>query len=688
MTVVGLRGWQAPTTLKTPRDDVVALLFEPALRRAREYKRAVGYFSSAWLAHNAVGLAHLASSGGRARWITSPYFSEEDWKALNSGASTTSALVLRRTVECVDDLARVLASDTRNTLAWMVADGFLDFRIALPTVLDARSDFHTKFGVFCDADGPAVAFVGSMNESERGLKNHETISVFSVGRDSEEGRVAEFDAMFEDLWDGRDGDFDVVSLPEAARSKLVELRSEPRPYAEPAGQQKGPRLRAYQNQALEAWVANGCRGILEMATGSGKTITAIECARHLLEGSNSPKIVLVACPFQHLVDQWGDQLVDLGLPVVRAYENSTKWRTGLADLRLALDTGIETTGVVVTTYKTLTSKWLVGGLRHHLESTVFIADECHYLGASGAAAGMRTEIPYRLGLSATPARHYDDGGTERIMTYFHGVVFEFGLQQALAQGFLVPYTYEPEIVELTWDEAEEYARLSERLSRLVARNQGEMSEQAKKLAILRAGLLNNAQAKVDWLETHLAMRPAASWSYALVYAGDKIFDSVTELIGRRLGIRVHAFTAEQTRSERASILTRFENQDLQILAAMKCLDEGVDVPPTRTAFFLASSGNPREYVQRRGRILRRAPGKESARIVDAIAMPPSEFLAKSVGSPEWKAVQSALRSQLRRIEEFSSLATNRSGAERAVFDLRLRYNLPVTDLEVGVNDAD
>lgn len=684
MLVDGLSTWPAPTTLVTPRDDVVALLFEPALRRASEYKRAVGYFSSAWIAHNASGLAHMASRGGRARWITSPHFSREDWEALVGGTVAPEVLVEKAAVSAAAELAEKLAHDTRNTIGWMVADGLLEFKIAVAAGEDADSDFHTKFGVFCDRIGPQVAFVGSMNESERGLRNHELISVFSTARDAERARVEEFDRIFESLWSGDDEAYDIYSLPEAARSKIIELRDEDRPYEPPRRSRFRSILRDYQVGALEAWVENGHHGILEMATGTGKTITALACAERVLGSSAPPKIVLVACPFQHLVDQWADQLRDLGVPVICAHEASAKWRPELRDLALMLETGVEKAGVVVTTYATLTSDYLERGLGRLIESTLFIADECHYLGARTAQSGMRPEHPYRLGLSATPQRHYDEGGTQKIVDYFDGVVYEFGLEKAIERGFLVPYTYEPEFVDLSWEEAQEYTQLSEQLSRLMAVSDDGPSEAALRIAIKRARVLNNASAKVEWLRGHLQSLPAESWQYALVYAGDRIFQPVTRLVGAELGIRMHEFTAQQSRAERASLLERFASGDLQVLAAMKCLDEGVDVPPTRTAFFLASSGNPREYVQRRGRILRPSPGKKAARIVDAIAVPPRDFLASMSGSSNWKAVRSALRSQAKRIEEFSRLAMNRVQAEGVVFDMRLKYDIPVS----GQSDGD
>lgn len=681
-----LCSWAAPTTVVTPRDDPTDLLFEPALARAAEYKRAVGYFTSSWIARNAAGLARLAARGGKARWVTSPHLSEEDWKALQAGSNKLGTPVEKALVSEVLELERQLSEDTLNTISWMVYDGLLDFRIAISRTEADYRDFHTKLGVFCDESGPAVAFVGSMNESERGNLNHEVVSVFSVRRPGEKERVLEFDQIFEELWENRDPHYRAYTLPQAAKDELLKLRTAARPYKweEPSGFRG--MLREYQVQAVAKWAENGNMGILEMATGTGKTITALACLEHAILDSNRPQIILVACPFQHLVDQWADQLNTLGLPVICAHESSAKWRPQIHRLKTSLELGTVKAGIVVTTYATLTSDALIAALDGTQDQTFFVADECHYLGSPRALAGMHASYPRRLGLSATPSRHYDEGGTEAILRYFNGVVYEFGMEQAISQGFLVPYDYYPEFVELDEEETNEYLTISERLARLAHHDSTSSQEIAKRLAIQRARILNNAASKVEWLESHLKAKQSEDWEYTLVYAGDKIFQPVTELVGRELGIRQHEFTSRQSRSERARILDRFATRDLQVLTAMKCLDEGVDVPPTRAAYFLASSGNPREFVQRRGRILRTSIGKSSASIFDAIAVPPASFLNSRQGSAEWKVGRAALRSQLSRLDEFSRLARNRIQAEHTIFQFRLKFDLPLGS-EGGSEDA-
>jgi superfamily II DNA or RNA helicase len=680
MQELGLREWNPPSTLVTPRDDVAALLFQPALTRSSEYLRAVGYFSSSWIAANAAGLAQLAANGGRARWVTSPHLSDQDWEAIRRGSASYDELFIPAALTEVGALATLLQTETLNALSWMVHEGILEFKIALPRDTDQGfQDFHTKFGLFCDSRGPAVAFVGSLNESFHSLRNHEVISVFAASRPGDSERVDDFYSLFEAIWADNDDHYTVLPLPEAVKASIETLRNGPRPFPK-IGAGIRRKLRAYQETALQAWIANGRRGIFEMATGTGKTMTAMACVEESLQLADAPSVVLIACPFQHLVDQWGDQITALGLPVVHAHESSAKWRPELYELLRSVDAGLDRGVVVITTYKTLTSHFLQSALGPTSERTVLIADECHYLGSSSSQEGMNANYPYRLGLSATPERHYDPGGTASISSYFDGVCFEYGMERAIAEGYLVPYTYEPEFVFLSDEESEEYTRLSLQLARMAASSGNrKFSEAAKHVAMRRARVINNAESKLAWLQSHLEATPARDWRHTLVYSGDRLFPQVTSLIGAGFGIRVHEFTARQSRNERRNLLERFESGDLQILAAMKCLDEGVDVPPTRTAFFLASSGNPREFIQRRGRILRPSVGKTEARVVDAIALPQPYSSGEGRNDAGWRTVRSALKSQLSRATEFARLALNRVAAEDALFEVRVKYDLPIGD---------
>lgn len=669
-----------PLTITTPQEDPVSLYFTPMLKQAVEYKRAVGYFTSGWIRANSEGLANLLKNNGRARWVTSPHLAEEDWSALQFSLSESERETMLQTFldASIDELSQALESNVLNMLAWMIHDDILEFKIAIARDRNSGADFHTKYGVFRDQRGPVSAFIGSMNESARGLRNHETISIFMRSRPGEQQRIEDFDKRFDELWSNRDPSYMVYSLPDASAQKIINLRTQPRPYPPQKHTAASTfELRPYQVEAIQRWVDNNGHGLLEMATGTGKTITAIECVNAALRAPTPPKIIVVACPYKHLADQWLRELEIFEFPIIQAYETQSKWGPELYRLQVAFELEEAECGIILTTYDSLVKKRLSEFLENMGSGVMLVADECHHLGSQSRWDAMNPKFSWRLGLSATPERYFDDYGTKKLLDFFGGVVFEFGLEQAIENGYLTPYEYFPEFVYLNLEETEKYLVLSKRISREIAITDDEGSTGLERLLQMRARIIQNARAKIPWLLGHLESTAPGEWRHTLVYSGDEIFHEVTYLIGLQLGIRHHEFTAKQSRKDRTSILQRFDKGDLQILSAMKCLDEGIDVPATRTAFFLASSGNPREFVQRRGRILRKSPGKEKAKIFDAIAIPSPEILDSISGGEDRKVMRSALRSQLNRIQEFSELALNRIDAEKEVFKLRIELDLPI-----------
>lgn len=433
-------------------------------------------------------------------------------------------------------------------------------------------------------------------------------------------------------------------------------------------------LRDYQEYSIGAWNQNDNRGILAMATGTGKTLTALEAVDRFRRANPHIKLVLFVAPFQHLADQWVDELASRGISALRAYESQARWKAEWARERHKAN-ALRRAMYVVTTYTTLGTETLQSHIAPVAAGTVLVADECHYMGSPRVRAFWDLPVAYRLGLSATPERHFDDAGTRSLIRYFGGIVYSFGMREAIERGFLTPYNYYPEAVELGDEEFEEYRELTTRIGRAMASTSSgseDDDEAIKRLLQRRSRLLNNAHAKVDWLRQKLVRRTPQTLRYTLVYVGDVLFDEVMAMIGSELQIPSHAFTSRQTRAERAAILKRFQAGELSVLVAMRCLDEGVDVPPTRTAYFLASTSNPREFVQRRGRILRRSPGKRLATIFDSISIPP---LGESRARFD-PAERAALKSQFSRIQEFGQQAHNAIEADAATFKLRMAADLP------------
>lgn len=690
-SVDSLRGYAWPVALDTSGADLSRDFFAPALSRAVRYDRAVGYFSSGWLRANAQGMVRFAANGGRGRWVTSPILEEGDWEALQSGDAARRDPTLRKALERnIADLEETLERDTMSALAWMVADGVLDFRLALPRNKLERGNFHDKFGVLTDVEGDCVSFNGSYNDSIQGTRNYESIKIFCSWQPAFAPLVQDDTRRFERLWNNRDPNVRIFEMPEAAREQILRLRTPERPYSKPKWM--GPdsvlepkglygsvqptipghvSLREYQQKAVEAWFDSDCQGIFEMATGTGKTMTALAGAVRLFE-QEERLLLLVCCPYKHLVEQWAEEAEHFGFRPVRVAESKQRWEPELAAQLRNFGKGRQDVVTIITTNSSLQGA-LPKLLAPYWDQTLIVVDEAHYAGAPKMLSALPPEPPWRLGLSATPIRHYDEEGSNALLEYFGGVIFEFGLREAIGP-YLTPYFYHPIPVEMTPEEFEEFAQFTRRLQRYGGLDaDGPLPEEARKIAIMRARVLNNSTAKLDWLRREI--EPYAKFRYTLFYVGDQLFQGTKELLGSEKRIRLHEFTHHQTNKERSEILERFAGGELQALIAMKCLDEGVDVPPTRTAYFLASSGNSREFVQRRGRVLRRAEGKEYATIYDLVSMPPQSFVDQGSSHPDWSSVRAAVRREVRRVQEFAELAENRYQALDRLFGVADKLDL-------------
>ena len=452
----------------------------------------------------------------------------------------------------------------------------------------------------------------------------------------------------------------------------------PRPYPKPGVEPpvggllipQGIELRPYQESALEAWFKNKCRGLLEMATGTGKTLTALAGSARLFEREGRLTVV-VAAPYKHLVDQWTHEAAPFGYSPIVAYGGRMRWHDDFAHQAIDFSARRRRFVSVFTTHATFSSEAFQDVLSRIDGPVLLIADEAHHLGAEHRRKSYPEGVSYRLALSATPDRWFDDGGTAALRAYFGDTVFSFGLAEAIGT-YLTPYEYRPVLVPLTPEEHDEYSDLTRRIARAGRGDDADGDERVKRLLMKRAVLLNTASNKPLVLPTLLG--DVADMSHTLFYCAPGQIDDVQRVLGWDLGARIGRFTAEESPTERQTILSQFRSGELQGLVAMKCLDEGVDVPSTRVAYLLASSSNPREFIQRRGRVLRRAEGKERAVIADLIAVPP-EGWAPDRDSPTWSVERGILRRELKRFIEFAGLALNKHEALEVIWGLAKRYDL-------------
>jgi len=685
-----LRELKLQEEYRSDTDDLAREFYVPCLARSVRYDRAVGYFTSPVLSLVTRGLVPFLENGGQMRLIASPHLDPEDVEAIKSGYEQRDAVAERRLVETVNDLPQ----PQRELLAWMVAHKLLEVRVALPRDASTGGLFHEKLGLFYDASQEFVAFTGSANETMNGLSiNFEQIDVFPSWEGGVQSRALRKQEHFEALWGNRTPFLDVVEFPEAVRKRLLEFCPAqcPTDYemlpakiydSEPQG--NGRVLREYQKSAIREWFKAGGRGILEMATGSGKTFTALSLIQVLQK--QVPRLcVVIVCPYVHLVNQWDAEARSLDFAPVQCYEARASWTPQAMELLQAHLSGSKSLACFLTTSATFNGSAFQSLLSQLPSDTLIIGDEVHNLGSSNSLTHLPQKVKYRLGLSATPDRWFDEVGTEGLKEYFGQVVFRFTLADALKEGCLTPYYYHPILVELTSEEEMQYHTLSAQIGKLSYTRNTEvgMSTSLKFLLLKRARLIGAAAQKLPILRELLREHPFQS--HALFYCGDgttetDVDDAVTRqvdatvlMLSQELGYRVHPFTASESREERAHLLHQFEAKTLQALVAIRCLDEGVDVPATQRAYILASTTNPRQYIQRLGRILRRAPGKQSAEVYDFLVVPAQD--PNSLPSEVYNVERSLLKRELKRASHFASLAQNGPRAMDTLLDFQKRYHL-------------
>jgi DNA phosphorothioation system restriction enzyme len=434
-------------------------------------------------------------------------------------------------------------------------------------------------------------------------------------------------------------------------------------------------LRSYQQQAVSNWFKHHGRGTLKMATGSGKTITALAIATQLYQQIGL-QVLIIICPFRHLVSQWGRECEKFNLQPILACESIHKWQSKFAHQLARINTHQQQFLTVITTNETLVSEGFQSQLKYLPDRTLIIGDEVHNLGAKKRESSLPRNVGLRLALSATPERHYDEIGTQNILDYFGDILQpEFTLKDAIEQGALVHYLYYPILVELTESESERYLQLTRAISRKLIYNSSEESETTDITPLLmqRARLIGAAANKLVALKTLMETR--LDTSHTLFYCGDGSSDStqqltaVTHLLGNQLGYRVNTYTAATALPDREHLRQQFESGALQGLVAIRCLDEGIDIPAIKHAVILASSTNPRQFIQRRGRILRPDPGKDRATLYDMIVLPPE--LDRETLAIE----RNLLKRELLRLMEFADLADNAATARSQLLKLQKRYGL-------------
>jgi len=673
--------------------NLIKELFIPLLKSSNEYWRGVGYFSSGWLKLTAAGIEKLAASGGTARFVTSPLLSSEDISAFRLAAEAQKNQVLYNVLKrSLYDISTSLESDTLNTLAWMLADGIIEFKFAIPRI-GVEGDYHDKVGVFADIYNDFVAIHGSFNDTYKGSLNGEAFSVFKSWDTGQNVFAQKHFSRLKELWKNGNSQFEVFHFEEALKRDFVNMRISARPYSIDKLQESNstnpfitlsntnePRnpfeLKPYQKDALQAWFNNNYSGIFEMATGTGKTITSIAAAIELFNKQGKLFLVIIV-PFLHLLEQWKDNCSKFNIDVLCCSGNNPDWPSKLKSKIVSFKIGsIQLACVAVVKDTAAEDKF-----RKYAEEIpgayfMMIADETHYLGAKYLRNALFPKANFRLGLSATPNRWMDEEGTDVLKNYYRDVVYQFSLETAISQKFLTEYEYYPILVEFTQDELAEYTYITGEILKLICQKESfpedivEIQKDLDRALRERAILIGKAENKfVAYKQLLIELKKQSETgrlSHLLTFCAPGTHKEILKITSRE-DVRCHEFVHEVSYKNRKAVLEAFTLGHIEALISIKCMDEGVDIPATKTAILLASTTNPKEFIQRRGRVLRTFQGKPFAVIYDFIVIPPE--------GTDNEIASSIIRRELPRFAEFSDIAKNKYFSRKIILPILEKYNL-------------
>lgn len=663
------------------------------LEKCVVYKRAVGFFSSSALLKISRGISFMTQKeGAHIYFVVSPILYKEDIEAIKKGYKKRKEIVEEALLREFKDTTDEFECERLNFLCHLIEEGILDIKIADKIddySVDEMGMFHEKIGLFIDENEDKVAFTGSLNESDNAFsRNFESIQVFKSWE--EVRRVAIIEDDFDHLWDNRTRTLEIYEFPEAVKKCLFKYRKstyhknideyERREKEQRIDEKPHPEYRCkfplyqYQKDAINKWAKQNFKGLFDMGTGTGKTITALTASVKLLERLKYRLATIIVCPYTHLVEQWVEEESNFNIQFIIGYSN-TKYKNYISDLARAVqdyNDGIIDYFYFITTnasYKTDKVQEIIKGIKGDV---LFIADEVHNFGASGLRNALVEKFKYRIGLSATTDRHRDEDGTNAIYEYFGNPVIHYGLKEAIDNNVLTRYFYYPIPVTLSDDEIERYIDLTNRIRKNSYPDVGgkvKLTKEGERLAIARARIIASAESKIAALRS--AIEKYKDDYNLLVYCGtgkvtdtssgeeEKQIDEVCKLLGNEMNMKVARYTSRENVSERKLITERYRHgDDLQVVVAIKCLDEGVNIPSIKTAFILASSTNPREYIQRRGRVLRKFTGKNYSYIYDFITLPVNIDEADDYSDEFLSSFKSLAKNEVERIKEFSRLSEN------------------------------
>lgn len=658
-------------------DNIAASLIVPALKCTKLYRRSVGFFSSSVFELIMPGVKDLVKNKGKIELIASPRLKAEDYEAIKVGYDAKEKYLTNVfSTEFQQELDKLNDRDLMM-LAELIAKGYLDIRLAV-TLNEQTKEigmYHDKLGILEDNEGNEIVFYGSANSSLSGYRNnYEKVRVVKGWIDGQRESVNDELDEFTSLWNGTNPYVCVYDYKEGAKEDIVRVIDNHKKVNLSAPIE----LRDYQKEAINAWVKNGYRGFYVMATGTGKTWTAIFSAKRLVQ--EHPVTIVICAPYKHLVKQWSEDVISAfpDAKVVMVVGENLNWENEIKQEIIRKKLGNETQLIIISTIASFTMDRFKNTIDDIHDDKLLIVDEAHRF--KELTDYIKDTYKYMLGLSATPFSGKSSESGNKLMDFFGGRVYNLPIEDALGK-FLVDYYYHPIYVRATEDEEEKFNGYAAKIASCFRKGKCIDPERLAKYLRGRLRVISMAQEKIDKLQSIIGH--IKDQDHVVVYCGDgKLFDdegdeirhiTVVKKALNSAGYRASQFTAKENMSERMDLVDNFNKGTITALAAIRCLDEGINIPSIKSALILSSNDDYREFVQRRGRILRKFKDKRNADIYDVIVLPEEDNIT-------WASIE------FRRFYEYAKLALN---SEELLKDLDImceRYGLDIDT--IGVFDYD
>lgn len=662
---------------KSVGEDSFSKVLNPMLKCSKIYKRSVGFFSSSALDFIGEGILSLSRNGGHIYLATSPKLNSDDIEAINQGYSERE-LVEKAFMSEVRTAFEEISDENAQILYELIKENIVDIKI----VFKSGGMYHDKLAILEDFDGNVVACVGSNNESEPGYNsNYEKIRVYKSWLDYE-GRIEDETNEFESIWSNTNDELSVFDFRDAFKAELLERVEHKGNYAK----KNKYKMRQYQKDAKEEWIKNGNKGFFVMATGTGKTITSLYSIKDFI--NNNQIFTVIAVPYKHLVNQWAEdvkeffpnakihlvhgEIKDAETKILASYIQSKKSYTPI---------------IVITTIVSFFLERYENLYNQIAYEKLLLVDEAHNF-ANKISDDLSEKYPYKLGLSATPVFGNNEEKTKQLLDWFGGQVVDLPIEKALGK-YLVNYEYHPIFVDASEDDESKFIKAQTMMISARDPKTGVIIDEEKFTLGYRGRLRAISMAEQKHERIAEIFEHIKDQDHTIVYCSDgklmydgkkdnsqlelRHLEFILKLINESclsstgLG-KASKFTASESIDERMRLIDAFNNGYIEYLVAIRCLDEGINIPSIRSALILSSNDNYREFVQRRGRILRLYKGKEIAHIYDVIVLPS-------------RTNKSFAEIELRRFFEYSRLALNKGNLLTELDGLLESYNLSLEEIK-------